>query len=595
MAPTEGIASSLRRLYGSLPRLHRRRLAVVLGVMVAGALAEVVAIGAVLPFLAFISSPHPATTYPRVAEFFHWIGWSDTDHLLVPITIFFATAAITAGAVRILLSWTSARFVYYLGHYLAAEVYRKVLYQPYSYHVARNSSETVAAIQNVYRVTQSVLVSLMQALTGTAIGLCIAATLFAVDPIVSLGAFGGFGVIYFFVGRLTRKRLDGNSKVVAATQQSRIQAIQEGLGGIRELLLDGTQPVSHARFDDLDRAYSSAQVTTAFIGEAPRFIVEAAAMVLIAFLALFMSTRPGGLAAALPFLGALALGSQRLLPLIQLLHLARTRLRANWHILHEVLDLLELPVPDTSSADRAERLPFSRSVRLEAVSFRYLPDGPNVLSALDLTITKGMRLGIIGKTGGGKSTLMDLLMGLLVPTAGHILVDGVELEPRTLPRWQAIVAHVPQMIFLADATVAENIAFGIPPANIDMDRVRRSARKAQLDEFIQGLPEGYATKVGERGVRLSGGQRQRVGIARALYKDARVLVFDEATSALDAATEAAVMDSINGLGRDLTLIIVAHRLSTVNACDQIVRLDGGQIAEVGDYKTVVGRQMAGVS
>jgi ABC-type multidrug transport system fused ATPase/permease subunit len=584
---------ALLALYRSFPREYQRRLFVVLGIMAAGALAEVISLGAVVPFLALIANPDIAAEYPRLAAPFRYFGWTDPTDLLLPVTVLFAVAAVSAGAIRILLSWLSAKFVFSLGHALVTEVYRRILHQPYQYHIARNSSEALAAIEKVHRVTQTVLLSLMQSLTAAVIGVCIVGALIAVDPTSSLIAFVGFGAIYYVVGRTTRRRLAANSKVVAATQHQRIQAVQEGIGGIREVLLDGTQGVYRKKFDDLDRAYTGAQVTTTFIGEAPRFVMEAGGIVLIAVLALFMSTRSGGVASGIPALGALALGSQRLLPLMQLVYIAQTRIRANWHILIEVLDLLVLPTDDDASRRRARPLAFERSLRLDSVSFRYRPDTALVLHGVELDIPRGARLGIIGKTGSGKSTIMDLIMGLMDPTEGRIEVDGVPLSTETRPAWQARIAHVPQAIFLADATIAENIAFGVPAEQIDAGRVREAAQQAQLDRFIEELPDDYQTRVGERGVRLSGGQRQRVGIARALYKRADVLVFDEATSALDAETEAAVMQAINGLGRNLTLIIVAHRLSTVAACDQIIRLEDGRIAEAGDFETVVGGQSAG--
>ena len=234
-----------------------------------------------------------------------------------------------------------------------------------------------------------------------------------------------------------------------------------------------------------------------------------------------------------------------------------------------------------------EPLRLQREIRFEGVKFRYAADGPLILDGLDLSIPKGIRIGIMGGTGTGKSTLLDLLLGLLEPTDGAILVDGRPIGGARLRAWQRSVAHVPQSIYLADSTIAENIAFGVPPQAIDMARVRQAAAEAQIADFIEGLPHAYATSVGERGIRLSGGQRQRVGIARALYKRGSVLVFDEATSALDNVTEQSVMETIERLDRDLTIIIIAHRVTTVRHCDRLVELIGSRTVEYRSYEHMV--------
>jgi ATP-binding cassette subfamily B protein len=283
----------------------------------------------------------------------------------------------------------------------------------------------------------------------------------------------------------------------------------------------------------------------------------------------------------------LALGAQRLLPLMQQIY-------GNWSVvmgskaeLADVLALLDQPFAESTNLSGSAQLELKDSIRFDNVSFRYGLSGPWVISKFDLEIQKGARIGIIGSTGSGKSTAIDLLMGLLEPTQGQILLDGQKITHDDLRAWQKIVAHVPQSIFLTDNTIAENIAFGILPEQIDHERVRLAAKQARIAEFIESRPEGYKAIVGERGVRLSGGQRQRICIARALYKRASVLVFDEATSALDNETENAVMQAIEELSNDLTLVIIAHRLTTLKNCTQIVQLDEGVVARIGNYQEIV--------
>jgi ATP-binding cassette subfamily B protein len=360
--------------------------------------------------------------------------------------------------------------------------------------------------------------------------------------------------------------------------------LQEALGGIRDVLLDGTQQLYCNIYRQANQPLRRAQGNNAFIGGSPRFAVEALAIAVIAVLTYALSQRQGGITSALPTLGAIALGAQRLLPALQNCYAAWASIVGNQGSLSEMIDLLDQPVPEEMLQPPPAPLPFKQSIRLDAVSYRYEKEGVFVVSDLSITIPKGARVGFVGHTGSGKSTTLDLIMGLLTPTRGQILVDGRPIEGVNRRAWQRNIAHVPQSIFLADASLAENIAFGVPPEEFDMERVRQAARRAQIAEFIEGLPDGYQTRVGERGARLSGGQRQRIGIARALYKRASVLAFDEATSALDNPTEREVMDAIANLDRELTVLLIAHRLTTVRNCDIIFEFEQGRLAAEGSYE-----------
>ena len=297
----------------------------------------------------------------------------------------------------------------------------------------------------------------------------------------------------------------------------------------------------------------------------------------------------------MPLLGSLALGAQRLLPALQQTYSSWATIIGSQAILADTLDLLDQPLPADAVEPPPAPLVLESSACLKGVRFRYSDDGPWVLDELDLTIRKGARVGIVGSTGSGKSTMLDLLMGLLTPTQGEVLVDGYAVTGQRLRAWQRTIAHVPQHIYLADASVAENIAFGIPRHSIDVRRVREAARRAQIAEFVESKPEGYDAFVGERGIRLSGGQRQRLGIARALYKQASVLVLDEATSALDNATDKSVMAAIEALDRDLTILLIAHRLTTVRRCDTIVQLENGRVVAQGSYDELMARSQSSPS
>jgi len=571
--PVGSLAGLLIRLWHHLSRRRRRQFWLLFSLMLVSAVAEVVSLGAVLPFLGILIDPERLFSQSLVANVALGFGITSAHQLVLPLTVGFAMAALIAGAIRIFLLWVSTKLAFATGAELSMEVYRRTLYQPYWVHVTLNSSEVISGITSkVHGVVFGVLLPMQALFSSTVLLVAIMLALIAIDPMVASVAAVGFGASYGSITWFSRHRLHSNSQRIAHEQTQVIKALQEGLGGIRDVLLDGTQSVYCDIYRRADHSLRRAQGNNSFIGQSPRYVMEALGMVLIAALAYALSRQPGGIASALPVLGALALGAQRLLPALQQIYYGWASIAGSYASLADTIALLVQPLPAELLQAAPSPLLFHDTIRFEAVSFRYSNDAPWVLDEINLTISKGSRVGFVGSTGSGKSTLLDLLMGLLIPTMGELLVDGQSLGGNRLRAWQKTIAHVPQSIYLADATLAENIAFGVPPEAIDMVRVRQAARQAQIADFIEGSRQGYQAHVGERGIRLSGGQRQRIGIARALYKQARVLVFDEATSALDNATEQSVMDAIEGLSRDLTILIIAHRLTTVRRCDTIVEM-----------------------
>jgi len=564
-------------------------MALLFVLMLASAFAEVVSLGSVLPFLGILVAPERVLAYPGVGAAMQAFGIVTARELVLPLTIVFAVAAVIAGGVRLLVSWASARLAFAIGTDLSIEVYRRTLYQPYRLHVARNSSEVISGITQKVATATNVLLSVL-GLGGSVVMLgAIMLALLAIDAMVAIVAATCFGASYGLLTWLSRKRLVSNSRRIAHESTQLVKALQEGLGGIRDVLLDSTQSVYVDIYRKADQPLRRAQGNNSFISNGPRYAIEALGMVLIAVLAYSLSLQPGGMGVALPVLGALALGAQRLLPALQQTYMYWSNLTADHASLADALALLDQPLPEDAFSPPPTPLVFQNAIRLNEVRFQYHSGGPWVLDGLNLTIAKGARIGVVGSTGSGKSTALDLLMLLLEPTQGTIEVDGHPIDGERRRAWQRTIAHVPQSIYLADTTLAENIAFGVPLDQIDLLRVRRAARQAQIAEFIESSPEGYRAIVGERGIRLSGGQRQRIGIARALYKQATLLVFDEATSALDNATEQAVMEAIESLNRDLTLVIIAHRLSTVRHCDTIVELERGRVVAQGPYDQLLER------
>ncbi|MFL6736055.1 MAG: ABC transporter ATP-binding protein [Sphingomonas sp.] len=403
----------------------------------------------------------------------------------------------------------------------------------------------------------------------------------------ALIAFLGIGAIYAVVSLWSRPRLRRNGGFIKTTSRARVKTVQEGLGGIRDVLLDNTQSLYVKKFSHIESQLRDAQAENALVGVAPRFIVEALGMLVIVGLALIL-TAQGSIQTSLPVLAALALGAQKLLPLVQQTYNGWTNISGSEAVLLSVVELLQQPVADRF--DRAQSVPidFENQIKVEDLSFRYSPGSPDVLKDIDISIPRGAFVGFVGESGAGKSTLVDLLMGFLRPSRGAIFVDGAALTEENILSWQGQIAHVPQHIFLSDGSIIENVAFGLPPKNVDFERVHEACRRAELHDFVASLPAGYETIVGERGVRLSGGQRQRLGLARALYKKASVLILDEATSALDDATEASVIDAVHRLGGEYTVMMIAHRVTTLQRCDMIYRLAQGEIAQQGTFEEVLG-------
>ena len=559
--------------------------------MFGASFAEIISLGAVLPFLAVLTAPERIFQLPAARPFIHFIGFSSPNQLLFPLTIGFGLAALISGTMRLLLLWASTQISFATGADLGISIYRRTLYQPYAVHASRNSSEIINGISiKSNTLIGSTILPILTLISSTITLIAILIALLSIDTVIALAAFGGFGLIYATIIWFTRGRMLINSQSIARESTQLIKSLQEGLGGIRDVLIDGCQAVYCEIYRNADLPLRRAQGNNTFISQSPRFGIEALGMMLIAALAYFLARQPDGIAKAIPVLGALALGAQRLLPILQGAYSSWSLIQGGQASLKDTLELLDQPLPDYVDQPSARPITFNRYITLNQLSFRYTPQTPWVLNNLNLTIPKGKRIGFIGLTGSGKSTLLDIIMGLLQPTQGTLEIDNQVITTGNNRSWQAHIAHVPQAIFLADSTIAENIAFGVPKNRIDYELVKKAAKQAQIANIIETWQKKYDTFIGERGIRLSGGQRQRIGIARALYKQADVIIFDEATSALDNKTERAVMQSIESLSKELTLLIIAHRLTTLKNCDQIIELGDGGIKRIGTYQEIVSKE-----
>ncbi len=564
---------SIKKLWQHFSKRRHKQFYLLLILMSLASLVEVVSIGAVLPFLGVLTAPESLFQHSLAQPLIELLEINSAEQMLLPVTIIFIVATVVSGVTRLLLLYVMTKLSQAVGADLSISIYRRTLYQKYAVHVQRNSSVVINGVINkTGAVVGGVITPTMTLISSTMFITAIIFTLFSIDIAVASIASIGFGGLYWIVIRLTRKRLQENSQCIAQKSTLMIKSLQEGLGGIRDVLVDGSQEFYCQLYRSADLSTRRAVANNAFIKSSPRFVMESLGMVLISGLAYSMSMRENGLDTLIPVLGALALGAQKLLPALQQAYSAYSSIKGSSVIFNDVLELLDQPLPHYAQKSPSKPISFNQDIRLKNIDFHYNDQVPYILKKIDLTIAKGARIGFIGKTGSGKSTLVDIIMGLLLPTKGEIYIDNQQITDKNRRSWQAHIAHVSQNIYLADASIEENIAFAVLPENIDHQRVREAAKQAQISELIEQWPDKYQTFVGERGIRLSGGQRQRIGIARALYKRTDVLIFDEATSALDNETEQAVMEAIDGLDKELTILIIAHRLNTLKGCDKIVEI-----------------------
>ena len=584
--------SVLKDVYRHLSPKRRVQLFLVLLLMLAGAFAEVVTLGAVLPFLALLADPTLASAGPLAQQALNGVGGLLGVEPLLAAAILFGGMAFVAAAIRLTLTWVSSKFVFMVGADLGREIYSRILQQPYSYHLVHNSSETLAAMQKVNMLVMGTLSAAMQMTIACLMSAFIFAGLLWINAAVALTAGGLFVGLYWLSSRYAKRKLTYNSHVIANADVQKNKVMQEGLGAIRDVILDNNHPVYVAQFAKADLAQRHAQATNMVLAGAPKYVIESLGLMLIVGLAYVLASGPNGAASALPVLGSLALGAQKMLPYMQNIYNSLSTIRGNQAGAQGALELLALPIPAIAQIPQVELV--SKSVvvggtqnprlALRNVHFQYSPHTPAVLQGVNLTVFAGQRLGFVGRTGSGKSTLIDLIMGLLNPTQGEVLVDGIQLNAACMKAWQARIAHVPQAIYLSDTSVVENIALGVPRDKIDMVRLMSAVKQAHLSDVLKQLPDGLETRVGERGVQLSGGQRQRIGIARALYKQADMLVLDEATSALDNETEGKVMEEIYKLNPNLVVLMIAHRTTTLARCDEIYKVINGRLQPIGPDK-----------
>jgi ATP-binding cassette, subfamily B, bacterial PglK len=580
----------LKRLWQHASPDRHKQFALIMILMILTSFIEMIGIGAVVPFLTVLSTPDYIFNHSLAQPIVQLLEVTDPSQLLLPITIIFVIIVLISGVMRIALLWAQTRLGHAMGSDFSVNIFRRTLYQPYITHTLRNSSEVIAV--NSTKTNQVVSQAILPAqyiISSVFMIIAILIALITVNSFIAIGAFSGFAAIYGIIVFSTKKRLHENSQIISQESSAVIKTLQEGLGGVKDILIDGTQDEYCEMYRKVDLSLRRAQANNQILGSTPKFGVESLGTIVIVILAYLLVGKENNVAVVIPVIGAFAIGAQRLLPVMQLLYFSLTTIRGSVGSVNDVLNLLDQKIPVEIAKSKTSNIFFNKKIEIKKLSFGY--DSNLIFNNLNLTITKGSCVGFIGDTGSGKSTLIDIIVGLIEPTKGVISIDGVDLKKKNYDSWRKGIAYVPQVIFLTDATIAQNIAFGVPDDKINYERLYTAAKDAQISKTIESLEEGYETLVGEQGVRLSGGQRQRIGIARAFYKQSSVIILDEATSALDYKTEQKVMLSIKKLEKKSTILIIAHRLTTLKNCDSVVELLNGRVHRIGTYKEVINNKI----
>ena len=575
-------------LWKNISNKRRKQLVLLLFFMILTAFLEMLSVGSVLPFIAALINPEHLFLNKHLQPFFMYLGITNSDQMALPFSIVFIFTTLLAGIVRIFLLYLTAYLTQALGADLSLEIYKRTLYQDYLVHVSRNSSEIVNSIIVKTNMVIDSVVSPILLFTGSIfIIIALMSVLIFIDITVAIVIFISLSSVYFLVMKFTHIRLAQNGRTIGKNSTRKIKTLQEGLTAYKEVLLNQAQNFYLKIFHNADLPFRKALASSQFLAGCPKFAIEAFGMSIVAVLAYLMTTQSNYPLGAIPILSAFAIGGQRILPALQQAYNSYASYKSVQESFKDVILLLEQPLPEYLSQNKSGEIVFSHRIELKDVSFKYEEGLPLVLKNINLVINKGDKVGFIGSTGAGKSTLIDIIMGLLTPTEGILLVDGNEINIKNRHLWQKHISNVPQNINLSDTSVEENIAFGANEDEINHDKVLIAAKEAQLSKLISGWSHKYKSLLGEHGVRISGGQRQRIGVARALYKDSAVLVLDEATSALDNKTEELVIKSINNRDKNITILMIAHRITTLKHCNKIIELTGLKGLREVEYADII--------
>jgi ABC-type bacteriocin/lantibiotic exporter with double-glycine peptidase domain len=585
----------IRKILDLLSIKERKNLYFLWTVLVIMAFIEMAGIASIMPFMSVVANPEVVETNSWMKQVYEFFRFTSVANFLFFLGLSLLVLTVFSNLLKALTAWWVLRYDNQLNYMLAWRLLAQYMSRPYSFFLDRNTAEMGKNILTEVRtVISGVLSAGMSVLSSTLISLCILILLLLVDPFIAVTVAATLGSAYAGLYLLVRRRLAKISKDNVQVNFMKFKIASEALSGIKDLKILGREEVFLGQFAIHAQRHALNNVAWGIISQLPRYALEVMAFGSILLIVMYFESKQGSSSQMIPLLSLYAFAGYRLLPSVQQIFSGITTVRTNL----AALEILHRDLAEGQADRNLERvlakqnhlqpLPFTRGLELRNVSFCYSGVQVPAIEAISLTIARNTSIGIVGATGSGKTTTVDLILGLLTPTLGQLLVDDVEVDGNNMASWRLNLGYVPQSIFLCDDTITRNIAFGVPEQEIDMAAVVRTARIANLHEFIEReLPNGFETVIGERGVRLSGGQRQRIGIARALYRDPAVLIMDEATSALDGVTEHAVMEALHTLSGKKTIIMIAHRLTTVKDCDVIYLMENGRIVGQGTYDNLL--------
>lgn len=585
----------VKELLGLLAPEQRKKFYQLQFLVVLMAFGEIVGVASIAPFMALVGDMSLLQGDNLLAEIYKASGVASPQMFTFWLGVGVLVLLTLSALISLLTVWRLALFAWRTGTEIASRLFQHYMQQNWLFHACGSSSQLTKQIANeTQRVTMTVLLPLMQMNARLVLALAMSLAIFAYNPQVTIVGLLLFLVAYLFLYKVVRKCLQKNGWVVSDVLSQRYQLMNEGFGGIKDTLLLGRDKEFINRFQKTGEGFAYAQGTNVALSQAPRYFMELIAFGGVIALVLYLFKFYGGdLGTILPVLSVYALAGFKLLPAFQQIYSSLAEIKGNLPAFESIREDLYLSqktnIAAINEGVESNCLPLQKSINLSRVNFKYPGKKSYALKDLNMTIAANSVVGIVGASGSGKSTAIDILLGLIVPQNGTLLIDGEHVTDKNMRAWQNNIGFVPQSIFLSEGSIAENVAFGIPREQIDQKKVLEALKMAHLLDMVEALPQGLDTKVGERGVQLSGGQRQRIGIARALYNDPSVLVFDEATSALDGITEKMIMDAIHDFHGSKTIIMIAHRLKTVEKCDQIFMLDHGKIVDQGKYQELINK------
>ena len=581
----------IKHLFSLLTSRQRRQFFALQILVVFMAVAETAGVASIIPFMALVGNMSQLQEDTFIAQIYQTSGVNSETQFLFLLGFGVLGMLFIATLISSYTIWTLSMFSNKIGAEIADRLYTHYLKQGWLFHASGSSALLTKkiAIESM-RVTTGILLPLMHVNAKTILALLMISSIFIYDPMVAIIIFSIFALAYSVLFTVVRMRLQKNGRIISTVNEQRFRLMNEGFGGIKDVLLLGRDTDFIERFNKTGISLAKSLGTNDALGTVPRYIMELVAFgSMIAVVLYLIANYEGNLGVILPILSVYALAGVKLLPAFQSVYTSIAKIRAHSPAFESIQDDLSHSKStkfSTSNSEGVVLIP-QKKISLENVTFKYPNKEEKALNNLNISIPVNSIVGIVGPSGSGKSTLVDILLGLIKPQQGQLKIDENIIDSKNCRSWQNTIGFVAQNIFLSEGSISENVAFGIPKDQINQNQVHRALKLAHLDDLVKSFEDGIHTRVGERGIQLSGGQRQRIGIARALYYKAEVLVFDEATSSLDGITEKMIMEAIHNFSGQKTIIMIAHRLKTVQKCDQIFFVDKGRVIDKGTYQELI--------